>query len=361
MVLSGDVPLIASAQIEHLVRAHREGGFAATVLAGTAEQPTGYGRIISDAAGLLLGIVEERDADEAQRAICTVNTGIYCFAITPLLDALDKLSCDNAQGEYYLTDTIALLREAGLPVGCHKAEGFAYLMGANDRVQLLALQRLAQTDINRRLLESGVGFLDPSSTFVGPDAVLAPGCVLYPGTLIFGKSRIGAGCTLGPSSQLRDAVLGENCTVNASVLRGCHLGDGVSIGPFANLRPGSTLQDGVKIGDFVEVKNSTIGRGSKVSHLSYIGDSDIGDDCNIGCGAVTVNYDGKNKFRTTVGDGAFIGCNANLVAPVSLGAGSFVAAGSTITSDVDEDALAIARARQVNKPGLAKKRRGTTE
>lgn len=358
VILSGDVPLLSPEVLSGLFHAHLQSGAKATVLTGKLPDPTGYGRILKDESGAVCAIVEQKDATPEQLQIGEINAGIYCFSVDTLLAALGELCCENAQREYYLTDTISVIRRAGGRIGSFCCENTAQLLGVNDRIQLQEVQQTARLAILRRLMLGGVTVMDSATTFVGPDVTIGPDTVLHPGVELFGSTAVGSNCVIGQGSQLRDTAVGDNTTINCSVLLRCTVGSDTTVGPFAYLRPGTNVGDHARIGDFVEVKNSNIGRGTKVSHLTYIGDSDVGEDCNFGCGTVTVNYDGKAKYRTTIGNRAFIGCNVNLIAPVCVHDDSYIAAGSTITDDVEPFALAIARARQVTKPDWVKKQEG---
>jgi len=356
IVLSGDTPLITGDTIAALFNAHTEQGNAATVLTARLPDPTGYGRIIRGADGSVEKIVEHRDATPEQIKIDEINSGIYCFEPGALLSALDGLGTDNAQGEYYLTDTLSIIKGGGGRVGALTASDFEEITGVNDRIQLNAATAAAKERIAKKLMLSGVTVCDINSTEISPECVISPDVTIMPATILRGRCVIGPGCVIGPSTQLTDVTVGENTTVNQSVALKCTIGSNTSVGPFAYIRPDSAVGDRVKVGDFVEVKNSSIGDGTKISHLTYVGDSDVGENVNFGCGTVTVNYDGKKKHRTTIGDNAFIGCNTNLIAPVRVGDDAYTAAGSTITEDVPSGALAIARERQVNIKGWVKKR-----
>jgi len=352
-ILYGDVPLLSVETLTSLLQYHEEQQAAATVLTATLSDPTGYGRIIRSETGEVLRIVEHKDATEAERAIREINTGIYCFDNQKLLQALAQVSNNNAQGEYYVTDCVGILREAGEKVAAFAAEDPDETMGVNDRVQLAEAEAYMRKRIAKRHMKNGVTIIDPATTYIGADVIIGQDTVIYPGTHLRGQTTIGADCVVGPQADLTNVQVEDGVTISYAVLADSRVANQAVVGPFAYIRPGSEIGPQVKIGDFVEVKNAKIGKGTKVPHLSYVGDAEIGEGVNIGCGTITVNYDGAVKHKTTVGDGAFIGCNTNLVAPVAVGRNAYVAAGSTINQNVPDDALAIARARQENKLGYA--------
>ncbi|MCI8622666.1 MAG: bifunctional UDP-N-acetylglucosamine diphosphorylase/glucosamine-1-phosphate N-acetyltransferase GlmU [Provencibacterium sp.] len=360
LVLNGDAPFIDDETIRQALRLHRQEQAAVTIVTAEVEDPTGYGRIVRSRKNVS-AIVEHADADDAVRDIREINSGAFWFRTDFLIDALASIGCDNAQGEYYLTDTVKVATGRGERVRAYCSENRDIVLGANDRRGLLKLNEIARRRVFDQLLEKGVNLLCTDGLIVSPDACIEPDATLYPGVIIKGNTRIGAGCVITSGSVVEDSVLGEGVTVNASQIYRSTVGDGARIGPFSHLRPDSHLAAGVKLGDFVEVKNSSIGEKTSVAHLTYVGDSDVGARCNFGCGVVTVNYDGLKKSRNTIGDDVFIGCNTNLVAPVTLGDGAYTAAGSTITEDVPGDALAIARARQVNKPEWSARFRGSKQ
>ncbi|MBR5163713.1 MAG: bifunctional UDP-N-acetylglucosamine diphosphorylase/glucosamine-1-phosphate N-acetyltransferase GlmU, partial [Schwartzia sp.] len=332
-------------------------GAKATVLTAIMPDATGYGRVIRTAAGDVEKIVEHKDATEAERAVREVNSGIYCFDKEALFSALKEVGCDNAQGEYYLPDVLSILRARGEKIWAAAADDYEETLGVNSRAQLAEAEKILRRRKNLALMESGVTLMDPESTFIDADVEIGRDTVIYPFTWLEGKTSVGEGCTLGPSSRFSDVKIGDKVTAHFVYAHECEIADGVTMGPFVHIRPDSHIAKDVKIGNFVEVKNSTVGEGSKLPHLQYIGDCDMGAGVNMGCGTITVNYDGKTKFRTKIGDNAFVGCNSNLVAPVSVGNGAYVAAGSTITKDVPPDDLAVARARQKNIPNWPDKRK----
>ena len=357
LLLCGDTPLLTGETLKKLVAEHKQSGAVATVLTAVPSDATGYGRILRDDSGRVLGIVEQKDASEAQKKIGEINTGIYCFEAAPLFAALGGLTCNNAQGEYYLTDVLAILAAAGDRVGAIPVEDFQETLGINSRVQLAEAEALLRRRKLVELMENGVTVMDPASTFVDAAVSIGQDTILYPYTWIEGATTIGRDCRIGPNTRIADSQIGDAVTLHFSYAHECKIGEGVTVGPYAHLRPDTELLAGVKVGNFVEVKNSRVGQGSKLPHLSYIGDADIGSGVNIGCGTITVNYDGKKKHRTHIGDDAFIGCNTNLVAPVSVGAGAYIAAGSTITKDVPDGALGVGRARQSNIAGWVEKKK----
>jgi bifunctional UDP-N-acetylglucosamine pyrophosphorylase/glucosamine-1-phosphate N-acetyltransferase len=356
LVLPGDMPLIRPETVRKLVDCVVKDNRDAAVLYTVAGDPAGYGRILRDEYGDIRGIVEHRDATPAQREIREINTSAYCFNRDMLLFALDHMGCDNDQKEFYLTDAIAIIANMGGKVSGVEGEPEEGA-GVNDRAQLAQAAAVLRERINRAHMLAGVTIVDPESTYIDWDVKIGRDTVIYPGNVLESGTVIGEGCTLYPNSRIYKSRIGDRTDVTSSVITETVIGSGCHVGPFAYTRPGSRIGSNIKIGDFVEIKNSSIGDGTKISHLTYVGDADVGRDVNLGCGVVFVNYDGRRKYRTTVEDGAFIGCNTNLVAPVTVGKRGYTAAGSTITEDVPEDALAIARSRQANKEGWAAKRR----
>ncbi|MGD8192542.1 bifunctional UDP-N-acetylglucosamine diphosphorylase/glucosamine-1-phosphate N-acetyltransferase GlmU [Brevibacillus ginsengisoli] len=355
LILYGDVPLLSQETLTAFLHFHQEQQSAATVLTATLSDPTGYGRIIRDDSGEVLRIVEQKDATPEERAITEINTGIYCFDNQKLLQTLSQLRNNNAQGEYYITDCIGILREAGDKISAYVSLDPDETMGVNDRVQLSQAEAYMRRRINENHMRNGVTIIDPASTYIESGVVIGSDTILHPGTILRGKTVIGDDCVIGPQTDLKNVVVESQVTITYSVLVDSQVETQAIVGPYAYVRPGSLIGSQAKVGDFVELKNAKIGKGTKVPHLSYIGDAEIGEGVNIGCGSITVNYDGKDKHKTIVGDHSFIGCNSNLVAPVQVGKGAYVAAGSTINQDVPDDALAIARERQVNKLGYATK------
>lgn len=357
MVICGDTPLLEAAELRKFYEAHRASGAAATVLTAYADNPYGYGRILRDSVQNVLGIVEEKDATAEQKNIREINTGIYCLEAPLLFDALAMLTCDNAQGEYYLTDVLVKLIDLGKSVGGISTDDLEMVMGINSRRQLAEAETIMRRRTLNKLMDDGVTIMDPSSTFVDKAVIIGRDTIIYPFTWLEGTTVIGEACEIGPNVRLTDVTVGSDSKLQFTYGHDCTIGDAVTVGPYVHLRPDTVISNTVKIGNFVEVKNSTIGAGSKLPHLSYIGDSDIGERVNIGCGCITVNYDGKKKHRTIIKDDAFIGCNSNLVAPVEVGEGAYVGAGSTITKSVEQNDLAVARAKQVNIKEWAEKYR----
>ena len=355
LVVCGDTPLIRPETMQALFAHHAAENAKATILTAVAENPTGYGRILRNVDGQVAQIVEQKDATEEQKLVTEINTGTYCFDNKALFEALKLVGNDNAQGEYYLPDVIEILQQQGEIVSAFVTGDFDETLGVNDRFALSQAEELMRARINERHMRNGVTIINPATTHISADAVIGSDTVLLPGVIIEGKTVIGEDCKIGPNSHIVNSEIGNATTIHSSVVLNSIVGHETAVGPFAHLRPDSTLGDHVKIGNFVEVKKSSLGDNTKVSHLSYIGDAEIGQNVNIGCGSITVNYDGKNKFKTTIEDDVFVGCNSNLVAPITIGAGSFIAAGSTITKEVPVDALAIARARQENKLGYVSK------
>lgn len=353
LVLPGDTPLLTGATLVGLLAVDQ--GAPVACLTTVMRDASGYGRIVRDASGAMTAIVEDRDCSDAQRSIAEVNAGMYVFdraTVAPLVVALGD---DNAQRERYLTDVVAQL--AAMPGGAVTVVADEHeVAGVNDRVQLAdAAARLRRRHLET-LMRAGVSIVDPDHTYVDVGVDVGEDSILLPGTILEGGTRIGAACTIGPSSHLTDCVVGDRAVVHSTRGEGARIGDGAEVGPFAHLRPGTVLGEDVRVGAFVQLKNSTVGTGAKVPHLAYIGDADVGAGANLACGTVTVNFDGRDKHRTTIEDGAFVGCGSMLVAPVTIGEGAYVAAGSTVTEDVPAGALAIARARQVVKEGRAEGR-----
>ncbi|MCL1698457.1 MULTISPECIES: bifunctional UDP-N-acetylglucosamine diphosphorylase/glucosamine-1-phosphate N-acetyltransferase GlmU [unclassified Lysinibacillus] len=355
LVVCGDTPLIRPETMQALFEHHQAKKAKATILTAIAENPTGYGRILRGDNGQVEQIVEQKDASAEQQLVKEINTGTYCFDNKALFETLKLVKNDNAQGEYYLPDVIEILQKQGDVVEAYVTEDFEETLGVNDRVALSQAEALMRTRINEKHMRNGVTIINPEATYISADAIIGPDTVIQPGSMIEGATVIGEECIVGPNTQIIDSRIGDRTTVHSSVVRESVIAEETAIGPFANIRPLSDIGSHVKIGNFVEVKKSKLDNGTKVSHLSYIGDAEIGSNVNIGCGSITVNYDGKNKFQTIIEDDVFVGCNTNLVAPVKVGKGSFIAAGSTITKEVPEDALAIARARQENKPNYVSK------
>lgn len=360
VVINGDVPLLRPETVAALVAAHEEAVAAATVLAAEVPDPTGLGRIVRDTDGRLAQIVEERDATPQQRALREINAGIYAFDAVRLREALGKLSTDNDQGEEYLTDVFALLRDAGEPVAVHRAADHVETLGCNDRVELAGLRRLLRDRVNEGWMRTGVSLLDPHTTWIDVTVTLERDAVVDQNTQLRGATTVGAGASVGPDTTLVDTTVGEGASVVRSHAVGAEVGPQASVGPYAYLRPESRLARKAKVGTFVETKKATIGEGSKVPHLSYVGDATIGDHSNIGAATVFVNYDGVHKHHTTIGSHARTGADNMFVAPVRVGDGAYTAAGSVITGDVPPGAMAVARGQQRNVEGwVLRKRAGT--
>lgn len=355
VVICGDTPLVTPETLEALFVLHEEQGAAVSVLTAELDNPAGYGRIIRDEAGNIRKIVEQKDCSAEENLVKEINTGTYCFDNAKLFAALDKVTNQNAQQEYYLTDCIGILVAEGEKAVAYMTQDLTESIGVNDRVALSEAEGYMRARIARRHMLNGVTIIDPSSTYIGADVEIGADTVIYPGSVLKGATKIGESCEIGPGSDIDNSLIHDGATVKHSVLSDAEVGKDTAVGPFAYLRPGSVLGEHVKVGDFVEIKNASLGDGSKVSHLSYIGDATVGKNVNIGCGAITVNYDGYNKSITEIGDDAFVGSNVNLIAPVKIGKGAYVVAGSTITQSVGDNDLAIARQRQENKSGYADK------
>ncbi|MDT2848880.1 bifunctional UDP-N-acetylglucosamine diphosphorylase/glucosamine-1-phosphate N-acetyltransferase GlmU [Vagococcus carniphilus] len=355
LVICGDTPLLTSDTLDKLVKHHEETNAKATILSAIARDASGYGRIVRNDNNLVEKIVEHKDASEAELLINEFNTGTYCFDNEFLFEALTKVGNDNAQGEYYLPDVISILKEQGEIVTAFVMDSEDESMGVNDRVALAKASQLMNARINEAHMKNGVTFVDPSNTYIESDVVIGHDTLIEPGVVLRGKTVIGDNCYISANSDIKDSVLGNHVKVHSSNIKESTIRNGADVGPYAHIRPNSDIHENAHIGNFVEIKKATIGKDSKVGHLTYVGDATLGKDINVGCGTVFVNYDGKNKFHTTIGDHSFIGSGTNLVGPVTLGRNSATAAGSTITEDVPEDALGIARGRQSNLEGYAKK------
>lgn len=355
LVVSGDTPLFTAATFNYLFQYHEQRHAAVTILTSKAPDPTGYGRIVRNEIGIVERIVEQKDASVEEQAIHEINTGVYCFDNQKLFAALKRLTNDNAQGEYYLTDVIGILKEEGEIVTAYQMEDFDESMGVNDRSALAKATKIMQKRINTQLMKDGVTLVDPETAYIDTDVQIGQDTVIEGNVVIKGRTTIGADCLIGAGSRIEDSTLHDDVTIMSSTLERSEVHSGADVGPNSHLRPEAELGENVHVGNFCEVKKAYIGAGTKVGHLSYIGDATLGKNINVGCGVVFVNYDGTNKLHTNVGDHAFIGSNSNIVAPVNIAANSFVAAGSTITDSTEQFDMAIARARQVNKPGYAKK------
>ena len=353
VVLYGDSPLMTAETLKAAVEEHCEAGRAATVITAVTKMPFGYGRIVRR-DGSIVRIVEEKDANAGEKTIEEINSGMYLFDISHLTEALGELKNDNAQGEYYLTDVIEIMLGKDQTVGTFTVD-FAYTLGVNDRVQLAQVDAILNARTVRRLMLEGVTVIQPETVRADADVRVGRDTVIYPGTILEGDTQIGSRCVIGPNTRLKSCRVGDETEIQYSVAMDSKIGDSTCVGPFAYIRPGSSIGSHIKVGDFVEVKNATIGDGTKIAHLTYVGDADVGQRVNFGCGTVVVNYDGVDKHRTVIEDDCFIGCNSNLVSPVTVKKGAYTAAGSTITDEVPEGSLAIARSRQVVKEGWTQK------
>lgn len=354
-IFTGDAPLITKSTVENLLDFHGNKNYKATILTSIVDNPYGYGRVLRESNQDVCKIVEHKDCTEEEMKINEINAGMYCFDIESLLNSLDKLDNNNSQGEYYLPDVIGILKNEGEKIGALPIP-FEETMGINSRVQLSEAEKVMRKRINQIHMDNGVTLIDPDCTYIDIDVEIGNDTIIYPGNVIQGKTVIGENCTIHSNSRIKDSIIDKNVTIQCSTILESKIGEGTTVGPFAYVRPESVIGKSARIGDFVEIKKSTIGDETKVSHLTYIGDAEIGSKCNFGCGTVVVNYDGQKKHKTVIGDNAFIGCNTNLVAPVKVNNNTYIAAGSTITDEVPEGALAIARCKQVNKEGWLEKK-----
>ncbi len=355
LVVAGDTPLLQAATLQALIEHHRTNQAIATVLSTEIQNPYGYGRIIRDKNGKFKRIVEEKDASSEEKQITEINSGMYCLQVKEAFAALMVLGSSNAQGEYYLTDILEMLMQDQ-----HRVEVFLMhapedIYGINNREQLAFAESRMRQRKNTELMLEGVTIIDPQNTYIDTQVSIGMDTVIYPGSIIEGSTRIGEGCKIGPDTHISDSLIGNNVFIENSRIKEAEVGDECNIGPYAYLRPQAVLHRGVKVGDFVEIKKSIIGAGSKVPHLSYIGDAQLGKGVNVGAGTITCNYDGKNKWQTILEDGAFIGSNTNLVAPVKIGENAITGAGSTISRDVPAKALGLERATQKNIENWTKK------
>jgi bifunctional UDP-N-acetylglucosamine pyrophosphorylase / glucosamine-1-phosphate N-acetyltransferase len=357
VLLSGDVPLLTAATLDALVTIHCGARAAATVVTATVERPFGYGRIVR-LEGEVARIVEERDASPAERQIREINSGIYAFDMAHLFEALRGIASQNAQGEYYLTDLIAIYRRRKLLVKSLLIDDPQEVRGVNSRTELAEVSRLVKQKKNEELMASGVTLVDPAATYIDPDVEIGADTVIHPGVIIEGRTRIGTACEIHAHVTITDCEIGDNVTIKSfSLMTSSRIDAGASIGPFAHLRPETIVGEGAKIGNFVELKKTTLGPHSKASHLSYLGNATIGSKVNVGAGTITCNYDGERKYDTVIEDGAFIGSDSQLIAPVRVGKGAYVAAGSSITQDVPAGSLGIARGRQSVVEGWVERRK----
>jgi bifunctional UDP-N-acetylglucosamine pyrophosphorylase/glucosamine-1-phosphate N-acetyltransferase len=360
VLLSGDVPLLGVATLKQLLDAHHAAGAAATVATALVDRPYGYGRIVRGRGGRLARIVEERDASPAERKIAEINAGIYAFDLAPLFGALKAIAAGNAQGEHYLTDLVAVYRRRRLRVETLAVAEPQEILGINSRTELAEVSRIVRQKKNAELMAAGVTIVDPDTTYIEPDVEIGQDSVIHPGVILEGRTRIGAACEIQAYVRIRDCELAERVTINSfSLLEGAHISPGASIGPFAHIRPETSIGEGAKVGNFVELKKTSLGAGSKVNHLSYLGDATVGEKVNVGAGTITCNYDGRQKHQTVIEDGAFIGSDSQLIAPVRVGKGAYVGAGSSISSDVPAGALGIARSPQSNIEGWVERKKGS--
>lgn len=356
-VLCGDTPLVSEYTLQDLLHTHQELKAAVTILTTEVDRPQGYGRIVRNEGGHVERIVEQKDATTSEQKIREINAGIYCFENEDLLYALNEITNDNAQEEYYLTDCIEVLKKNDKQVAAHLTKDSEDTLGVNDRVALAQAEKWMRKRINEQHMLQGVTIIDPDQTYIEPHVHIGYDTVIYPGTHIGSHTTIGEDCRIGPQTEVTESTLGNRCHVQYSKVIQSNMNDDISIGPYSFVRPGNEIGRESKVGSFVEIKNSTVKSQTKIPHLSYIGDADLGSKVNIGCGAITVNYDGMTKSRTRIEDDSFIGCNVNLISPVTVGRGAYIAAGSTITDSVPEESLAIARARQTVKEQYALKLR----
>ena len=349
LILAGDAPLIKAQTLKSLIQTHNKAKAACTVFAVKIDNPKGYGRIVKDSKNNFIKIVEESETDFSTAAIKEVNSGMYIFDIKALLSALPLLKPQGPKKEYYLTDTLAILKQKGRRIEVFTSADHTQALGINSKKQLAEAAKIMQTQINDTLMDNGVTLINPCASYISPEAKIGADTIIYPGVFISGNTEIGPGCIIGPNCWIEDSIIAQNVHLKT----GCYLTnarvDGAcQIGPYAHLRPETILKQGAKVGNFVEIKKAIVGKGSKVPHLSYIGNSEIGEKVNIGAGTITCNYDGVNKYKTIIEDAVFVGSNTNFVAPVVIGEGAKIGAGSTITQDIPPGMLAIARARQVN-------------
>ena len=357
ILLSGDVPMLEASTLQRLVATHQTAGAAATVVTAIVDRPYGYGRIVRT-RGRIARIVEERDASPAVRKIREINGGIYAFDLAPLFDALRAIASQNAQGEYYLTDLIAIYRRRKLGVETLLVDNPQEIRGINSRTELAEVSRIVRQTKNEELMAAGVTIIDPATTYIDPDVQVGPDTVIHPGVAIEGQSRIGAACEIHSHVRIVDSEIGDKAVIqDFCLILGSRIAESASVGPFAHLRPDTVVGEGAKIGNFVELKKTTLGPGSKANHLAYLGDATIGARVNVGAGTITCNYDGTSKHPTVIEDEAFIGSDSQLIAPVRIGKGAYVGAGSSITEDVPPGALGIARGRQTNVAGWVERKK----
>lgn len=357
LILNGDGPLMDAETINKAYNYHEENQNVITLISAIVEDTNGIGHIKRDENGTLLRIVEHKDATEEEKKINESNAGCYWFNGADLAYALSKITNNNVQNEYYLTDSLEILISSGKNAGAYVVENSDVVLGANDRYQLNILNNIMRKNINTNLMLAGIDIPCTDGVMIGKDVKIGINTQILPNTIIIGDTVIGDGCVIGPNTYISNSQIGNQVVLDNCKILDSTIEDSADCGPFVKVRANSVLRKGVHVGNFVEIKNSIVGERTKSAHLTYIGDSDVGENVNFGCGTVTCNYDGKNKMRCTIGDGAFIGCNTNLVAPVTVGDKAYIAAGSTITDDIPDDALSIARAKQINKEGWVTKKK----
>ena len=355
LVIAGDTPLITGESLKNLIDFHINHKNVATILTAEADNPFGYGRIVRNQHEEVLKIVEQKDASDFEQQIKEINTGTYVFDNARLFEALKNINTNNAQGEYYITDVIGIFRENGEKVGAYTLKDFDESLGVNDRVALATAESVMRSRINQQHMVNGVSFVNPHATYIDVDVEIAPEVQVEANVTLKGQTKIGAETILTNGTYIVDSVIGERTVITNSMIEESIVADGVTVGPYAHIRPGSSLAKDVHVGNFVEVKESSIGENTKAGHLTYIGNSEVGANVNFGAGTITVNYDGQKKYKTVIGDNVFVGSNSTIIAPVELGDNSLVGAGSTITKDVPADAIALGRGRQINKEDYAKR------
>ena len=355
LVIAGDTPLITGESLKNLIDFHINHKNVATILTAEADNPFGYGRIVRNQHDEVLKIVEQKDASDFEQQIKEINTGTYVFDNARLFEALKNINTNNAQGEYYITDVIGIFRENGEKVGAYTLKDFDESLGVNDRVALATAEGIMRRRINQQHMVNGVSFVNPDATYIDVDVEIAPEVQVEANVTLKGQTKIGAETILTNGTYIVDSVIGERTVITNSMIEESSVADGVTVGPYAHIRPGSSLAKDVHVGNFVEVKGSSIGENTKAGHLTYIGNSEVGANVNFGAGTITVNYDGQKKYKTIIGDNVFVGSNSTIIAPVELGDNSLVGAGSTITKDVPADAIALGRGRQINKEDYAKR------
>ena len=359
VLLSGDAPLFSAASLRRLIDTHCGANAAATVVTATAERPYGYGRIVRT-EGRIARIVEERDASPTERQIQEINSGIYAFDLAPLFEALRGIASQNAQGEYYLPDLIGIYRRRKLPVETLLVDNSQEILGINSRTELAEMSSLLRQKKNEEVMAAGVTLIDPATTYIDADVEIGADTVIHPGVVLEGQTRIGSACEIQAHVRICDSTLGDHVTVNNfCLITGARVADGASVGPFAHLRLDTVVGEKAKIGNFVELKKTTMGPGSKANHLAYLGDATIGANVNVGAGTITCNYDGIRKQQTVIEDGAFIGSDSQLIAPVTIGKGAYVGSGTTVRQDVQPGALAVSAGKQRNIDGWVERKKST--